>query len=94
MTENPGDRGAGRDRGDQEAHTGTGTQGVIGGCIKTHSGVGHRDRAGQKGGCEGVGPDSGTRRAEEKRREMRAALSLREVRRDKRRAQAAATGPV
>lgn len=43
----------------------------------------------------GVGPDRGRRRAEEKRgRDMWPALSLGEVRRDKRGTQAAATGPV
>lgn len=65
-------------------------------CIKTHSGVVRRGGAGQEGGYEGVGPDRGRRRrAEEKRgRDMRAALSLGEVRRDKRGTQAAATGPV
>lgn len=53
-------------------HSETGTQCVKGESIKTHSRVGHGHRTGQEGDCEGVGPDSGMRRAEEERgREMR-----------------------
>lgn len=83
-----------RQTGDREAQTGTGTVSEEG--PSKHSILGHRHRAGDDGSHGEVGPER-VRQGGEKKREggrCRAVLSLRKVRRDKRRAQAAATGPV
>ena len=88
-------KGRERQRGDQEIQNGPRTQCIRAGCTKTHCEVGHRDRQERGVATEGGARDSGTRRGEKKRgRERWGALSPREVRRDKLRAQAVATGPV
>ena len=84
-------RGRGRQRGPRG--TGTGTQYVRGGASR-HMGLQGEGGQDRKVAVNRVGPDRGRRRAEKRGTDMWPALSLGEVRRDKRGTQAAATGPV